>query len=203
MKLLFSEFSPDYSRYRYPYVVWGIPDGTETPGDLYAAGFHPASNDFSVFTLCRHLRVPLEGFVASTENRRILRKGAGITSELIPRAAYEYTVERRDSWLAFAEDRFGAGIMTRERLDGLLHGRVVTHVMSFRDRGLENREVGSVLMYLEPPRMAHYYYAFYDRSHPDRSRVWQRSAVIASRPSSASRARSDTRSGPSCVRARR
>ena len=165
MKLLFSEFSPDYSRYLYPYVVWGIPTDGETPADLYAAGFHPASPNLDRFTLCRHLRVRLADFALSSENRRILRKGEGLTAELIPRTDYDDHESRRREWLAFAEDRFGAGVMTAERLAGLMGGRVITHVLQFRDAAEGGREVGVVLMHLEAPRMAHYYYAFYDRAH--------------------------------------
>lgn len=169
MKLLFSEFAPDYSRYRYPYVVWGVPESGETPADLYQAGFHPASPDLSRFTLCRHLRVPLAGWAPTSENRRILRKGAGMVLELVERQRFEVDEARRRRWLAFAEERFGTGVMTGERLDGLMTRGVVTHLLVCRDEGDRDREVGVVLMYLEPSRMAHYYYAFYDRQHPNPS----------------------------------
>lgn len=173
MKLLFGEFAPDYSRYLYPYVVWGLPEPGDTPGDLYAAGFHPASPDLSRFTLCRHLRVPLHGWEPTSENRRILRKGAGLSLELVPRPDFDFHLARQRRWLEFAEERFGPGIMTPARLDGLMHGRVITHILvchdTARDPADGDREVGAVLMYLEPPRMAHYYYAFYDLRHANRS----------------------------------
>lgn len=169
MKLLFSEFAPDYSKYRYPYVVWATPEPGETPADLYGSGFHPASPDLRRFTLCRHLRVPLAGWEPSSENRRILRKGGSASLELIDRTAFDFTPERQAHWLAFAEERFGNGIMTAERLEGLMTRGIVTHILVCRDEGDGNREVGAVLMYLEPPRMAHYYYAFYDLKHANRS----------------------------------
>lgn len=169
VKLLFSEFDPDYSRYRYPYVVWGIPEPGDRIGDVYGAGFHPASPDLDRFALCRHLRVSLPGFTLSSENRRILRKGEGLEVALTPRAEYVEDSGGRQRWLAFAEDRFGPGVMSAERLDRLMRGRVVTHLLVFRDPGEGGREVGTVLMYLEPPLMAHYYYAFYDREHRNRS----------------------------------
>lgn len=169
MKLLFSEIGPDYSRYLYPYVVWGIPGPDETPADIYAAGFHPASPNLDRFTLCRHLRVRLPEYTPSSENRRILRKGESLTYQLVARA--DHTVDRatRDRWLAFAEERFGPGVMPRERLDGLLAGRVITHFLVFRDLAAGGSEVGTALLHVESPRMAHYYYAFYDRTHANRS----------------------------------
>lgn len=169
MRLLFSEFDPDYSCYRYPYIVYGLPEPGETPADLYEAGFHPASAMLDRFVLCRHLRLPLAGFQPSSENRRILRKGEGLQLELVERAAFAYTDEVRARWLAFAEARFGPGIMPAPRLDGLMAGRVVTHVLVARDPAADGREVGAVLLYLEPPRMAHYYYAFYDLAGRERN----------------------------------
>lgn len=169
MRLLFSEFDPDYSQYRYPYVVWGIPDAGETPADLYQAGFHPASPALDRFVLCRHLRLPLAGFRLSSENRRILRKGDGLTLELEQRQAFDYSAEVRQRWLDFAEARFGPGIMPGARLDGLMAGRVITHILVARDSAASGRVVGAVLMYLEPPRLAHYYYAFYDLAGRNRN----------------------------------
>lgn len=169
MRVYFSEFSPDYGHYRYPYVVWGSPECGETPADLYGAGFHPASPNLDRFTLCRHLRVPLAKWRASSENRRVLRKGTALVTEIVPRGAFAYTDDHRQRWLAFADERFGPGIMGAARLDGLMSGRVISHVMTCRDPVDECREVGAVLFYVEPPRMAHYYYAFYDWRHPSRS----------------------------------
>ncbi|MBL9139605.1 MAG: hypothetical protein JNK85_27295 [Verrucomicrobiales bacterium] len=169
MKVLFSEFAPDYGQYRYPYVVWGCLEPGEMPADLYGAGFHPACPNLERFTLCRHLRVPLPGWRPSSENRRILRKGAGLEVELVPRSAFQYSDAHRQRWLAFADERFGPGIMGPARLDGLMAGRVVSHVLVCRDMGDAGREVGAVLLYVEPGRMAHYYYAFYDLRHPIRS----------------------------------
>ncbi len=160
MKLLFSEAEPDYSRYHYPYVVLAAPEPGETPADLFAAGFMPASPQLDRFTLVRQLRVPLAGFKESSENRRVLRKGAGIESTLVPRAAFDYSAPRRERWLAFAAERFGEGVMPAERLDALMHSPAITHLMLFRQN--ETEEVGAALLYLEPPRMAFYYYAFYD-----------------------------------------
>jgi hypothetical protein len=160
MKLLFSEAEPDYSRYHYPYVVLAVPEPGETPADLFGAGFLPASPGLDRFTLARQLRVPLAGFKESSENRRILRKGAGLGATLTPRSEFDYSPSRRAGWLAFAAERFGEGVMPAERLDALMHSPAVTHLLVFRETGKE--EAGTVLMYLEPPRMAFYYYAFYD-----------------------------------------
>ncbi len=161
MKLVFSETQPDYGRYAFPYVVWGFPEPGETPADFFAAGFLPSSPQLDRFYLCRQVRVPLAGWKPTSENRRILRKGAAIRVRLVPRSEFEYSSERRAAWLEFAHQRFGAGVMPGERLDRLMSAPIVSHVLVFED-GASGREVGTVLLYLEGSRVANYYFAFYD-----------------------------------------
>lgn len=179
VKLLFSEFNPEYAQYRYPYVVWAVPEAHETPADLYGAGFHPVTPDLRCFTLCRHLRVPLSGWKPTSENRRILRQGGGLALRLIPRDDYPLPPDKLAAWLAFAEVRFGPGIMPAARLEGVFHGAVTTHVLSVTDALAGGREVGAAVLYLESPRMAHYYYAFYELNHRVRSLgLWMLTAMV-------------------------
>lgn len=161
MKLVFSETRSDYSRYLYPYVVWALPEPGERPSDFFRRGFLPASPQLDCFYLCRNLRLPLAGWRPNSENRRILRKGEGVAVQLASRADFAYTPARRAAWLAFAEARFGPGVMSPERLDALMASPVITHLLQFSD-AVTGAELGTVLLYLEAPALAYYYYAFYD-----------------------------------------
>ncbi len=160
MKLLFSEAAPDYGHYLYPYVVWGFLEPGETPADAFEAGFLPGSATMERYYLVRQLRVPLREWESTSENRRLLRKSAELECTLIPRADFDYTPERRASWLAYAEEKFGAGVMPPERLDRLMSGPIISHLLHFTDRAT-GRDAGTVLMFLQAPRVAWYYYAFY------------------------------------------
>ncbi|HYG35976.1 MAG TPA: hypothetical protein VEC99_14395, partial [Clostridia bacterium] len=102
MKLLFSEAKADYGHYIFPYAIWAFPDPNETPGDLFAQGFLPSSRHLDRFYLCRQVRVNLRKFALSSENRRILRKGAGIKATLVPRAEFEFTDQRREFYKSYA-----------------------------------------------------------------------------------------------------
>jgi arginyl-tRNA--protein-N-Asp/Glu arginylyltransferase len=168
MILLFSEGPADYRRYFYPYVVWARPEPEETPADLFEHGFLPGTVRLDRFYLCRNLRVKLGRYQPSSENRRILRKGEGIEAELVARGDYPFDEERRRAWLKYAAERFGAGIMSEERLTSLMEGAVISHLLRFKDTA-SGREVGAVLMYLEEPRVAYYYYSFYDLQYFGRS----------------------------------
>lgn len=160
MRLVFSEATPDYARYAFPYAVWGFTEPGETPADFLEAGFLPSSVALDRFYLCRQLRVPLEGWTPNTENRRILRKADRWVCRLVPRSEYVLRPEMRSRWLEFARVRFGEGVMPGDRLDRLMAAPVVNHILEFRDPD-SGEEVGAVLMYLEAPRVAYYYFAFH------------------------------------------
>ncbi|MDZ7261645.1 MAG: hypothetical protein ONB05_06020, partial [candidate division KSB1 bacterium] len=91
MKLLFSEYKSDYSNYIFPYAIWAIPEAHETPAMIFARGFLPSSRQLDLFYLCRQVRIKLNKFSRSSENRRILRKCQGIQYQLIPRAQFDYS----------------------------------------------------------------------------------------------------------------
>ena len=168
MKLLFSESEADYSRYLYPFVVWAIPEAGEAPADLFNAGFLPGARGLEQFYLCRNLRVDLAQFKPSSENRRILRKGEGITLQLVPRAEFDFSPARKEFFLKYAEARYGAGVMPPERLELLFNTPLATHLMVFHDAAT-GAELGVVLLYLEAPRVAFYRFSFYDLNHVNRS----------------------------------
>jgi hypothetical protein len=167
MKLLFSEAEADYSRYLYPYVIWAIPEAGEAPADLFNAGFLPGARGLDQFCLCRNIRVDLAQFKTSSENRRILRKGEGITMKLVPRSEFDFSPARQTFFLNYAEARYGPGVMPPERLQLLFNSPLATHLMVFTDAA--GAELGVVLCYLEGPRLAFYRYSFFDLNHPNRS----------------------------------
>lgn len=168
MRLLFSESKPDYGHYIFPYAIWAFPEPGETPGDLFGHGFLPSSRNLDRFYLCRQVRVDLRQYAPSSENRRILRKGQGITATLVPRAEFDYNAMRREFYLRYAEARFGKGVMSGERLDSLFQTKITSHLLVFTD-AQSGAEVGTVTLYLESPGLAYYYNAFYDLDYFSRN----------------------------------
>jgi len=164
MKLLFSEHKSDYDHYVFPYAVWAVPEPGETPADMFGAGFLPSSRNLDRFYLCRHIRVPLGRFKPSSENRRILRKGAGIEIRLAPRDKYDYTPERRQFFKTYADIKFGKDVMPYERLDLLFNSPIISHLLVFTD-AKSGAQVGAATLYLEGKELAYYYYAFYDLNY--------------------------------------
>jgi len=165
VKLLFSEAAPDYLHYIFPYAVWAFPEPGETPADLFNRGFLPSSRNLDRFYLCRQVRVALARFAPSSENRRILRKGQGLAAALLPRAQFDYTPQRRQFYKTYADAKFGKEVMSFERLDALFQGPIISHLLLFTDPQT-GAEFGTVTLYLQPPVVAYYYYAFYDLACP-------------------------------------
>jgi arginyl-tRNA--protein-N-Asp/Glu arginylyltransferase len=148
MKLLFSEQNSDYENYQFPYAVWAFPETGETPADIFNAGFLPSSRNLDRFYLCRQVRVNLQKFKPSSENRRILRKGKGIGVELVSREKYDYSSGRREFFKTYADIKFGKDVMTFERLDALFAAPIISHLLVFTD--LETKkEIGVATIYLE------------------------------------------------------
>jgi hypothetical protein len=168
MKLLFSEQTSDYEKYQFPYSIWAMREEGESPADLFNAGFLPSSRGLEQFGLCRNVRVDLSKFTPSSENRRILRKGEGITVQLLPRAEFDLSPARRESCLNYAAARFGPGVMPPERLELVFNSPVATHVLVFTGSP-SGAELGAVVLYLDSPRLAFYRFAFYDLNHFNRS----------------------------------
>jgi arginyl-tRNA--protein-N-Asp/Glu arginylyltransferase len=168
VKLLFSEQNSDYENYQFPYAIWAIPETGETPADIFNAGFLPSSRQLDRFYLCRQVRVNLAKFKPSSENRRILRKGAGIDVKLVPREKYDYTPERRQFFKTYADIKFGKDVMTFERLDALFAAPIISHLLVFTD-AKTGGEIGVATLYLEGKALAFYYYAFYDLNYYSRN----------------------------------
>jgi arginyl-tRNA--protein-N-Asp/Glu arginylyltransferase len=168
MKLLFSEAKSDYGNYIFPYAVWAFPENDETPADIFARGFLPSSYALDRFYMCRHIRVSLPDFSPSSENRRILRKCEGIEARIVPRAEFEFTEKRRGFCKSYADAKFKPNGMSLDRLDALLNSKIVTHVLIFTDTAA-GAEVGLVMLYIEEPGAAFYYYAFYDVAYHSRN----------------------------------
>lgn len=164
MKIVFSEVKSDYQNYIFPYAVWAFPEQHESASTIFAHGFLPASREMDRYYLCRQVRVRLNEFSLSSENRRILRKGEGISAELISASDYRYTPDRRESFKTYADIKFGKDVMTYDRLDSLFNSSIITDLLVFKDIET-NKEIGTVTLFLQPGKLAYYYYAFYDLNY--------------------------------------
>jgi len=168
MKLTFSEYKSDYDNYIFPYVIWAEPESHEPAADLFGQGFLPNTHDLSRFYMCRHVRVDLNDYQPSSENRRILRKGNGVAFEIYPRKDFQYTRAWQNFCLYYADKKFGKGVMTKQRLDSVFSSSVCSHCAVFTDKP-SGEHIGLVVLFLHQPDVAFYYYSFYDLGYVQKS----------------------------------
>jgi len=162
VKILLSEARPDYAGYVFPYAVWGFLEPGESAATALSRGFLPSGSDLARFYLCRQIRVPLDGFRPTSENRRILRKGQGIVAALLPVGTFEPTEDRLRLCLDCATARWSTP-PERGRIERIFRPPATTHVLSFRDAA--GADCGMVSLYLEDG-VGFYSNAFYRLDHP-------------------------------------
>lgn len=172
MKILFSEYQTDYSTYTFSYAVYCQKEAAHEVPEIYHRGFLPYTGDLSLsgdyFYLARSLRVALDRFATSSENRRVDRKiePLNIQMEVLTRQDFNTSDQEFVQFCqAYAEERYAGGSMSAERLAYVLDRRLISHIFRFRSA---EQLFGYVLAVVDEG-MLHYWFSFYDtdymRSH--------------------------------------
>lgn len=168
MQILFSEYQNDYSTYTFAYAIYAIQERPEEISDLYARGFLPYTGDLSlpdtIFYLARSVRVDLERFEDSSENRRVNRKAQelDIRMTVSEKAAFSAEAPEFTAFCTqYAADRFRGGRMDAPRLRYVLGHGALTHILTFHSAA---QVFGYVLVCLTPTFL-HYWYAFFDTAY--------------------------------------
>ena len=160
MKLFFSEYQPDYEQYLFPYQVWLLKQEGDELAKIYQAGFLPFRSKKNVFYLARSVRVNLDSFESSSENRRILRKAEDFEYQLLPISRFDYTPKVQKLCKDFAEQRFGRGKMTTAGIKSIFKSGIFTDIFAWRDKK-ENKEIGYALCLIDK-EILHYAHVFYN-----------------------------------------
>lgn len=165
MKIFFSEGKPDYDTYTFNYGIYCAKENQSELPSIYNQGFLPYSGDINlnteVFYLARSLRVDLDRFVDSSENRRVNRKISDLDIQMS--YAEKASVLAKDSdFIAFAKtytsQRIGTEKMTLDRLNYILTLSTGSHIFTFASNG---SIVGYVLACIEGSCL-HYWFSFFD-----------------------------------------
>lgn len=168
MKIFFSENQPDYTTYTFNYAIYCVKENQEELPAIYQKGFLPYTGNLSIekdiFYLARSLRVDLDRFVDSSENRRIARKAA--TLNIAIKVQKKTDLDINDpAFLSFcmeyAADRFSGNAMTSDRLQYVLSRETGSHLLTFYS---EDQVYGYVFAAIEG-NMLHYWFAFFDQTY--------------------------------------
>lgn len=168
MKIFFSENQPDYTTYTFNYAIYCIKETQSELPSIYNKGFLPYTGNLKIsadiFYLARSLRVNLENFTDTSENRRINRKIEDLAIKIEVHKKTDFDIENLD-FLAFcmdyAADRFSGNAMTPERLKFVLSKETGSHILSFTSNG---KILGYILAGIEGNAFQ-YWYAFFDQTY--------------------------------------
>ena len=168
MKIFFSENQPDYSTYTFNYAIYCVKENQKELPAIYNKGFLPYTGNLEIaadiFYLARSLRVDLDRFVDTSENRRINRKIEELDIQIQLHQKIDFAIDD-PKFIAFcmnyAGDRFSGNAMTEERLKFVLSKTTGNHILSFTSEG---KTLGYILAAIEGNTL-HYWYAFFDQAY--------------------------------------
>lgn len=163
MKLFFSEFAADYSRYHFPYQVWLLKEETDEIEKIYENGFLPIRSMPGVYYLSRNLRVNLDKFELSSENRRILKKTENFESDLQPMSEFVYTAEVQKFCKDYADQKLRQGLFPTFAIKKIFTNGIFNYVFVFKEIATQ-KPVGYAVCFISG-RLLQYAHSFYDLAY--------------------------------------
>ena len=164
MKIFFSESKPEYQSYTFNYGIYCIKESNDALSDIYQSGFLPYSAStalsYEVFYRARSLRVELDRFDDTSENRRVDRKIESLNIQM--EVLYKKQVLSIDQgFIPFCENYISSRIgeaMSTARLKYILGISIGTHIFRFTK---DHETVGYVLAAIDS-QIVHYWFSFFD-----------------------------------------
>ncbi|MEN0051789.1 MAG: GNAT family N-acetyltransferase, partial [Bacteroidota bacterium] len=151
--------------YTFNYAIYCVKENDSEVPKIYKGGFLPYSSDpnlqHETYYLARSLRVQLDRFSDTSENRRVARKMASldIQVEAMPKA--DFDLNQADFFnfcLSYAQARFSNNAMNAERLQYIFNRDSANYLLHFTSN---QKTVGYVLAIVHDD-VFHYWYAFFD-----------------------------------------
>lgn len=165
MKIFFSEHQVIYSSYTFSYGVYCLKETQDELAEIYTRGFLPYTGNLKIkkdiFYLARSVRVNLENFSDTSENRRVNRitSELGIHVDVISKNKFDAENPEFLSFCQqFAEERFDGGRMDKDRIRHIFHCGTFSHIIVFQS---VEKIYGYVFAAIHGD-MLHYWYSFFD-----------------------------------------
>ncbi len=163
-----------YNKNMYQYSKEIIIKDTDNINDLYNEGFVFVRKGKGIMQKIRSLRVDLEYFELTSENRRVLKKTENISIEKdnLPYIEYSYNIHKMG--FTYYKARFGNKVMTANKIKEMFTNMDKSNMNSvfvYKDKNLNDVNFaqrtnvqGYALAYMNK-YMLHYAYPFYDLSY--------------------------------------
>ena len=168
MKIFYSENNVDYGSYTFNYAIYCLKESQAELSTIYEKGFLPYTGNLSIegdiFYLARSLRVELDRFEDTSENRRVNRliEPLNIQLEVIEKSKFDLNnAEFLDFCENYINQRIGEENMSLERWQYILSRETGTHLLKFT---IEEKTVGYILAAINDV-IFHYWFAFFDTEY--------------------------------------
>jgi len=162
MKIVFSENTPLYTQYLFPYSIYGISEETDSLQQIYAKGFIPTRIQKDLYYMARSTRINLTNFKESSELRRIDRKTEGltVTATKLKDFNYDYTLGKQMK--DFYDTKFGKKTLSAQKAKWLFTSDSFSHVLEYKIDNSNSKDnvIGYCIINLDQNIM-HYAYPFY------------------------------------------
>ncbi|HVZ75692.1 MAG TPA: GNAT family N-acetyltransferase [Candidatus Paceibacterota bacterium] len=161
---------PDFDIYiGKPGTVYAKRGAHDSLASIYEQGYLPYSGTAglqNIFYTARSVRIALEEFSLSSENRRIARKFDGtFTKERIPFSAFMPDESFWDFCLSYFATKHGPRAMPRARLETIMHSSLITAIVAYR----KDADVAAYVLEVEDGAMGHFWFSFYDLAYARQS----------------------------------
>ncbi len=164
MKIFRSESLVDYRTYTFNYAIYCRQDEADETDIIYRLGFLPYSNALQLtqphFYLARSLRVVLEQFSPTSENRRIDKKMSELLPEIIlwQKKDFDKNENFQKFCLDYTAKRFD-GAMSVQRFEYIYNWPYLSHIFEIKDAG---QNVLGYVFAVMTGEILHYWFSFYD-----------------------------------------
>jgi arginine-tRNA-protein transferase len=167
MKIFRSESIADYKTYTFNYAIYCQQENEYEIDEIYNLGFLPYSNNLDLkiptYYLARSLRVELERFVPTSENRRVIKKMNELNPsiQVVDKKDFKNDDSFQKFCLDYASIRFD-GAMPKERFNYIYHWKPLQKIFQFTD--VNNNLLGYVFA-IVTDKSLHYWFSFYNMEY--------------------------------------
>jgi leucyl-tRNA---protein transferase len=163
MKYSFTELKPDYQSYNFPYNVSAYFEEGDQVSSLLNLGLLPTrTSDTNKFYMGRSIRVDLNKFELSSENRRIINKTGFIDFKLLKLSDFPFDYKIQKFCKDYFDNRFGKGKMSAQAIKRIFTSSWNNMVYVVTDNTKpDSQPIGYATMYHDE-KCEHYAYPFYD-----------------------------------------
>lgn len=165
MKNFYIEGQGDYESYEFPYRIYALTEEGDDIDEIFAAGFLPTRMMKGLFYMARSVRIDLNCFELSSENRRILKKTAYVDVDLVPLSEFEYDYAIGKFAVDFYKIKFDKKVVSAQKIKSVFTDGFFTDVLVYRDNTREALEDPKPIGYcpvMKSKKSLNYAYPFYD-----------------------------------------